>query len=190
MKQNSTSANNNDRLGTVVRSGSTTTQRLQDDGTFPNNGKLPLLVYQDILALPPGNPAAIVQILFESNGWGGSWRNGIYGFHHYHSTAHEVLGVCGGCAEVQLGGDRGVSLKISRGDVIIIPAGVAHKNLGADRDFQVVGAYPAGQSPDMCYGKAGERPQADHNILRVPLPQKDPVYGAEGPVAKHWKISA
>jgi uncharacterized protein YjlB len=41
----------------------------------------------------------------------------------------------------------------------------------------------------MCYGKAGERPQADHNILQVPLPPKDPVYGAEDPVAKHWKIS-
>ena len=178
-----------DRLQAVVRTGQVIHQRLKDDGSFPNNERLPLLVYQGVLALPHSNPAAIVEDLFESNGWNGSWRNGIYEFHHYHSTAHEVLGVYSGSAEVQLGGDNGVSLTVGRGDVIIIPAGVAHKNLGADSDFRVVGAYPLGQGPDMCYGKAGERPQADQNIIKVPLPQKDPVDGIGGPMVDHWNIS-
>ena len=172
----------------VIRSESSIIQLLQDDSTFPNNGKLPLLVYQGILNLPQSNPAAVVESLFESNGWNGCWRNGIYSFHHYHSRAHEALGVYGGSAQVQLGGDSGVSLTVSRGDVIIIPAGVAHKNLGADGDFRVVGAYPRGQSPDMCYGKTGERPRADNNIAGVPLPEMDPAYGVKGPLIKHWEI--
>lgn len=176
-----------DQLQTVVRSEQVFHQRLKDDGSFPNNEKLPLLVYQGALALPRNNPAVVFEDLFESNGWSGSWRNGIYGFHHYHSTAHEVLGVYSGSAKVQLGGEDGISLTVRRGDVIIIPAGVVHKNLGASSDFRVVGAYPLGQGPDMCYGKAGERPQADQNIDNVPLPPKDPVYGSGGPMAEHWE---
>ena len=189
MNQNSASDNYDGRLRGVVHSGSAAVQILEDDGRFPNNGKLPLLVYQGILALPQSNPAAVVESLFESNGWIGCWRNGIFGFHHYHSTAHEVLGVYNGSAQVQMGGDHGASLTVGCGDVIIIPAGVAHKNLGADSDFRVVGAYPLGQGPDMCYGKAGERPRADKNIAKVPLPQMDPVYAVDGPLAKHWGIS-
>jgi uncharacterized protein YjlB len=172
----------------MVRSGPTITRRLQDDGTFPNNGKLPLIIYPGILVLPQSNPAAVVEELFRLNGWSGCWRNGIYGFHHYHSIAHEVLGVYGGSAQVQMGGDHGTSLTVGCGDVIIIPAGVAHKNLGADSDFRIVGAYPLGQGPDMCYGKSGERPRADKNIARVGLPKMDPVHGVDGPLAKHWGI--
>ena len=170
------------------RSGQVLNQRLKDDGTFPNNESLPLLLYRNALALPLEDPAAVIEDLFASNGWGGAWRNGIYSFHHYHSLAHEVLGIYGGSAEVQLGGENGITLTVCRGDVVIIPAGVAHKNLGADSDFRVVGAYPAGQSPDMCYGKPGERPRADSRIAAVPLPRMDPVYGAEGPLKVQWQI--
>jgi len=159
---------------------------LQDDGTFPNNAKLPLLVYPEAGSLAASDTASTYEALFGQNGWSGSWRNGIYSFHHYHSTAHEVLGVYGGQAKVQVGGDEGVLLSMNPGDVIIIPAGGAHKNIGSSGDFGVVGAYPAGQRWDMNYGKAGERPQADENIAQVPLPEQDPVYGAEGPLLDHW----
>ncbi len=71
--------------------------------------------------------------------------------------------------------------------MVIIPAGVGHKNCGASRDFAVLGAYPAGQKWDMCYGKPGERPQTDQNIARVQLPEGDPVYGAGGPLLERWK---
>jgi len=177
------------RLQGMVQPGPAIIRRLNDDGTFPNNGKLPLIVYQGILVLPRSDPAAAVEKLFAFTGWSGCWRNGIFGFHHYHSMAHEVLGVYSGSARVQLGGDQGISLTVSCGDVIIIPAGVAHKNLGADHEFSVVGAYPRGQAPDMCYGKAGERPLADHNIAKVALPKMDPGYGDEGLLAKHWGIA-
>jgi uncharacterized protein YjlB len=188
MSHNSASDNNDSRPRSMVPTGPVINKLLKDDGAFPNNSKLPLLVYPGILVLPPTNPAAGVEKLFELNGWHGCWRNGIYGFHHYHSTAHEVLGVYGGSAQVQMGGKHGASLTVTCGDVIIIPAGVAHKNIGADSDFRVVGAYPRGQGPDMCYGKSGERPRADHNISKVALPKMDPVYGVDGPLVKHWGI--
>ena len=188
MNQNKSLAHPAGRKQEGIDSGQAQNHLLSDDGTFPNNARLPLLVYLQTLKLPPRDPAAMVEDLFAANGWRGSWRNGIYDFHHYHSTAHEVLGVYRGWAEVRLGGKNGITLTVRRGDVVIIPAGVAHKNLGASSDFRVVGAYPAGQSPDMCYGKAGERPRADERIAAVSLPGQDPVYGAGGPMKVHWHI--
>ena len=161
-------------------------ETIEGDGTYPNNSALPLLAYRNAVKLPARDPAAAFEALFRANGWGGSWRNGVYGYHHYHSTAHEVLGVYGGTARVQLGGEAGIVVEVHAGDVVIIPAGVAHKNLGASADFRVVGAYPRGQRPDMNTGREGERPRADRNIARVGLPEADPVYGASGPLVKHW----
>jgi uncharacterized protein YjlB len=161
---------------------------LVDDGTFPNNDKLPLMVYKNAIAIPTQDPAGAVERIFRENEWGNSWRNGIYTYHHYHSTAHEVLGIYGGTVTVQLGGPNGIIVEGAAGDVIIIPAGVAHKNLGSSGDFRCVGAYPPGQDWDMNYGKPGERPKADQNIAKVPLPNNDPVYGADGPLIKGWSI--
>jgi len=163
---------------------------IPDDGTFPNNGKLPLLIYKGAINIPDQNPAGAVERIFHDNGWGGSWRNGIYSYHHYHSTAHEVLGIYGGVVKVQLGGPTGLITEGKGGDVIIIPAGVAHKNLGSSNDFRCVGAYPPGQTWDMNYGKAGERPSADKNIASVLLPNTDPVYGKEGTLMERWKDNA
>ncbi len=160
-------------------------QPLEDDGVFPNS-RLPLVLYQLAVKLAGHDPAAIFEQLFAANGWDGSWRNGIYPFHHYHSTAHEVLGVYRGSARVQLGGERGVVHDVRPGDVVIIPAGVAHKNLGSTGDFGVVGAYPRGQNPDMNYGRPGERPRSDSNIRRVALPKADPLFGVAGPLMEKW----
>jgi uncharacterized protein YjlB len=159
---------------------------LQDDGTFPGN-RLPALVYGQAVALPAHDPAAAFEALFAKHGWTDSWRNGVYTFHHYHSVAHEVLGIFAGHVRVQLGGDKGVTVTAKAGDVLVIPAGVAHKNVGASDDFRCVGAYPDGTSPDMKYGKPGERPAVDRAIARVPLPQTDPVAGAAGPLVSLWQ---
>jgi uncharacterized protein YjlB len=160
--------------------------RFADDGTFPNS-RFPVLVYPAAVALTRPDPAAAFESLFEKNGWGGaSWRNGLFQVHHYHSTAHEVLGVYSGQVRIQLGGPSGTALDVHAGDVVVIPAGVAHKNLGASGDFRVVGAYPAGTSPDLNYGKRGERPQTDGNIARVPVPAMDPVEGKGGTLVAQW----
>lgn len=157
---------------------------LQDDGTFPNNPR-PLLLYAGLVPTDP----ALIEHLFASNDWPSAWRDGVYTYHHYHSTAHEVLGVYSGSATIQFGGQKGTIEMISAGDVAVIPAGVAHKCLQAGKDFRIVGAYPRGQRWDMCYGKAQERPEADSNIAMVPDPQKDPVQGAGGVLLRLWRVS-
>ena len=160
---------------------------LDDDGTFPNNAVLPLVIYRDALTLPPDDPASGFEEAFQEHGWrGGGWRNGIFHYHHYHSNTHEVLGVYSGEARVQLGGDNGLVTTVGVGDVIMIPAGVCHKNLGESPDFTVVGAYPDGYSPDLCRGATGERPRVDRAIRQVGLPAADPVYGVAGPLLRHW----
>ena len=158
---------------------------LKDDGIFPNN-KLALLIYKNAIDAPGHDLAGAIEQIFMDNGWGGMWRNGIYTYQHYHSTAHEVLGIYRGNVKAQLGGPEGVIVEASAGDVIIIPAGVAHKNLGSSADFRCIAAYPPGQTWDMNYGKPGERPATDRNIANVALPRTDPVYGPDGPLIKNW----
>jgi uncharacterized protein YjlB len=170
----------------ILKSEDAVTSRvLQDDGEIPNS-RLPLLIYDGAVNLPSEDPARALESVFEQNGWSGTWRDGIYPYHHYHSTAHEVLGVFSGSAEVQLGGKAGLTRTIRAGDVLVIPAGVGHKNLRSSSDFGVVGAYPEGQDWDMNYGRPGERPKADENIARVPLPASDPVFGTNGPLLQYW----
>ena len=98
-----------------------------------------------------------------------------------------MLGVYRGSATVRLGGGRGKNIEVQAGDVVVIPAGVAHQNIGASDDFSVVGAYPGGRQWDLLRGLPGERPKADDNIAALPMPDNDPIYGAEGPLRKIWK---
>ncbi|MBM4027248.1 MAG: cupin domain-containing protein [Planctomycetes bacterium] len=161
---------------------------LTDNGVFPNNRRLPLLVYKRALNPEVPDVTTQVQALLAEHGWGGSWIDSIFDYHHYHSNAHEVLAVCGGRAEVRFGGEHGITLTLAAGDVVVIPAGVAHKNLGAGSDFVVVGAYPRGQEGyDMCHGRHEERPEADKNIVSVPDPESDPLYGTDGLLKEHWR---
>ena len=159
---------------------------IQDDGTYPNNKKLPLLVLPQVFSFEQQVNPKDYEAIFKYNGWTNTWRNGLFSFHHYHSTAHEVLGVYQGWVKAQFGGPSGKMLKARAGDVLIIPAGVAHKNLGQSTDFSVVGAYPIGQNPDMNEGKKGERPLTDQQIKKVPFPVSDPVFGKKGPVISIW----
>ena len=159
---------------------------LRKNGNFPNNPALPLMLYRNILHFEGGEMVSEVENLFNAHNWSNSWHNGIFRFHHYHSNTHEVLGVCKGMAKVQLGGDGGLTTEIGKGDVVIIPAGMAHKNLGSSADFACVGAYPDGRRYDMNYGNEDERPATDRNIADVPLPARDPVYGELGPLHENW----
>lgn len=176
-----------ERDSTLVRGAKISTYRIESDGFFPNNPRLPLLLYERVLELTSKDPAKSIEKLFAENGWTGSWIDGIYAFHHYHSTAHEVLGILQGTASVRFGGDaKGVTLEVSAGDLVVIPAGIAHKNLGASGDFSVIGAYPAGQHHDLCQGEPDELRAAEENIARVPLPRTDPIYGEAGPLLEAW----
>jgi uncharacterized protein YjlB len=160
---------------------------IADDGTFPNNGLLPLLAYQKALELKGNDEGKKVIDFFETNGWVNAWENGVYDYHHYHSTAHEVLGIIQGSARIQFGGPGGIALLLEKGDVVVIPAGVAHKALDTYDQFKCVGAYPVGQKYDLKYGKSEEREKSIENIKGLPLPDTDPVYGIDGPLIRNWK---
>ncbi|MBA2468907.1 MAG: cupin domain-containing protein [Chloroflexia bacterium] len=160
---------------------------LGDDGTFPNNPGLRVILYRDVITFEAAEPAAAIERVFQEHGWNGVWRNGIFGYHHFHATAHEVLGVASGAVTVQLGGDEGPILELAPGDVVILPAGVAHKNIDSSEDFVVVGAYPPGQIWDVNTGGDDEHPRVDESIAAVPLPETDPVYGPEGPLVSLWR---
>jgi uncharacterized protein YjlB len=172
---------------TEVIHGHVSTHILDDDGLFPNNSTYPLLVYKGSVHLRPGDEAESIIELFHQNNWSNTWKDGIYEYDHYHSTTHEALAVYCGTADVHLGGPNGVTLELTRGDVLIIPAGVAHRCINATADFLCVGAYPEGREYDMNYGKAEERERALQNIQRVVRPQTDPVFGLAGGLIELWQ---
>lgn len=161
---------------------------LADDGSIPNNPSLPLLVYRggiDLAGTP--DPAEVIEAAFRRNGWGDMWRNGIYPFVHYHSMIHEVLGMARGGARVRFGGEQGVELDLRSGDVAVLPAGTGHQNLWATPDLLVVGAYPPEGRLDLCRGSRAEHARALKSIPRVPVPETDPVFGADGPLVTLWR---
>jgi uncharacterized protein YjlB len=163
------------------------TTMFRDDGVIPNNPKLPFIHYLGVVALPDrGDPAAVFEGLFERNGWGNSWRNGIYDYVHYHSGTHEVLGIARGHARVRFGGNSGKVVDLREGDVVILPAGTGHQSLDASKDLLVIGAYPPNGKYDECRGSRQEHERALESIPKVHLPAKDPVYGADGPLIDAW----
>jgi uncharacterized protein YjlB len=164
----------------------------KDAGDIPNNPSLPAIVCKRAAPVLPraDEVARWFEAEWPKHGWRAAWRWGVYDFPHYHSTAHEVLGVYRGRASIRLGGSVGVTIVAEQGDLLILPAGTGHQNLGASPDFHVVGGYPKGQSADLLRGKKSERPAADERIARVALPTGDPVFGADGPLVEKWKIIA
>jgi uncharacterized protein YjlB len=158
----------------------------EDDGRIPNNPNLPLLVYTRALSEAERQPSRCKELLAE-NGWRGAWMDGVFSYHHYHSTSHEVLVVVSGGASLHFGGPDGETVKVEAGDAVVIPAGVGHKNAGYNSDFSVIGAYPRGQeSYDLRTGEEGERPEVLENIRAVTLPEVDPLLGRGGPLLRRW----
>ena len=161
------------------------THHFRDAGAIPNS-RLPVLVYHGVAAACDPRDCAE---LFAAHGWLGAWIDGIYPFHHFHSTAHEVLGIVAGSASVLLGGPEGRGFEVGRGDVLVLPAGTGHCNVGSTPDLVVVGAYPDGMWCDLRRGDPAEREEALANIAAVPLPESDPVNGTDGPLTEIWRAT-
>ena len=162
------------------------THRFDDAGAIPNS-RLPVLVYHDVDGARAARDCAE---LFARNGWRGAWVDGIYPFHHFHSTAHEVLGIVAGSASVVLGGPGGRRFEVVHGRRPR-PAG-RHRALQRRRDATtciVVGAYPNGMWCDLRRGDPAERDEVLANIAPVPLPDTDPVGGADGPLMELWSAA-
>jgi uncharacterized protein YjlB len=155
-------------------------------GAIPNHPRWPLLVYPGAVAIEGADPAAAFEALFDRNRWPAAWRNGVHPFHHFHTQAHEALGVYSGEVTVQFGGDSGVVITARPGDVVVLPAGIGHKKLSSRGALGVVGAYPAGQRADMCTPVSSNVRRSAEAVAHVPLPECDPVFGVGGPLFTHW----
>jgi uncharacterized protein YjlB len=144
---------------------------------IPNNPSFAVLVYRALPAVSAG--ADSCRELFADHGWVGSWVDGVFDFHHYHSTSHEVLGVVSGEATLELGGPQGERFEVSAGDVLVLPAGTGHRRASARGGFTVVGAYPRGQEDyDLLRGNdPAEVAAARERIAALGAPPSDPVGG-------------
>jgi uncharacterized protein YjlB len=152
---------------------------------IPNN-RWPMIVYRDAVARDARyDPAAIFEALFAKNGWKGQWRDGMYDWLHYHSNTHEVLGVARGWLHGRFGGAKGRLIKVTAGDVLVLPAGTGHHRVRKSPDLLIVGAYPGGRKYDECEPK-DTNAKIEASVARVPRPARDPVYGKDGPLRSVW----
>jgi uncharacterized protein YjlB len=108
------------------------------------------------------------------SGWIPEWRNGVYPFHHYHSTAHEVLAFSRGEAKLILGGEPpvGKEIVVRAGDIVLLPCGTGHFRLSASSDFLVSGAYSLGQQWDLL--RQAPDAAAVERMRKLPFPESDP----------------
>jgi uncharacterized protein YjlB len=152
-------------------------------GWIPNSPARPALIWTG--AVRAHDLAEAFEARFASNRWTNSWRDGIYEYHHFHSTAHEVLGFVRGRVHLQLGGPHGPVRSLGPGDVVVVPAGVGHRNVGSSEDLLVVGAYADGRDFDICREDA-DRAEVRANLRSLPDPATDPLDGVGGAVVTLW----
>ena len=156
--------------------------QLSRNGWMPNNERLPVLLYRR--AFSGKDVADRMEETFQQNLWPAQWRNGVYTFHHYHSTAHEVLGFAAGSAQLILGGEGGHDMTVEAGDVLVLPAGTGQFLAKATPGCLVVGAYPVGQHWDIC--RSAPAAAMSERMLRLPFPQSDPLTGEGGDLVYAW----
>ena len=162
--------------------------QFRDDGETPNNPRCPLILYRSPVVLDTrSDPSAIFEVLFDTNGWRDSWRDGMYDFLHFHTSTHEALGIARGWVRAKFGGSKGRTIELRRGDVVIVPAGTGHCRKAASQDLLVVGAYPSEGAYDEPKPSEIDSQTARSSIAKVPIPQRDPVYGKEGPLVRLWR---
>lgn len=160
----------------------------KDDGKTPNNPSLPLIVYRSPVHRDDSyDPAAIFELLFQSNNWGDAWQATMYGYNHFHTGTHECLGIAKGTLLARFGGARGRQIELKAGDVVIIPAGVGHKHLRQSKDLLIVGCYPS-NAGDYDEPKPSEidHDEALARVAKVKRPLTDPVFGKKGPLRSIW----
>lgn len=160
---------------------------LAENARMPNS-VLPVLIYPQVLS--GEDLEGLARDVFRSNGWSGAWAAGIYGYHHFHSNAHEALAVVAGQATLILGGAEGTTVAVAAGDVLVLPAGTGHRRIRDSWDFWVVGAYPAGQEEYDEYLRKQLCANYRGRIDAVRLPECDPLYGGQGPLLKLWGAKA
>ncbi|NDE90083.1 MAG: cupin [Alphaproteobacteria bacterium] len=160
---------------------------LREAEDAPNNSVLPVLIYRAIVKSNVKNKAEAFEKHFAENEWSGVWRDTVYTHRHFHSNAHEALGFAKGGAKIELGGAQGKVIIFKAGDLLVLPAGTAHRRVAGSRNLSVVGAYPKGQGHYNMCRTMDECRDAKHKIADVALPVADPFYGKDGPLMRAWQ---
>src|SRR5258708_12360251 len=154
-----------------------------DDGSVPNNARLPFVLYRHVIDfIGATDPEPVIEKLFRENGWGDMWRNGIFPYVHYHSMIHEGMGIARGRARVRFGGNKGKEVELTQGDVCVLPAGTGHQCLWASPDLMVIGSYPKTGKYDLCRGSRGEHAKPIKPIPHLPLPHSHPLLPNQRPL--------
>ena len=161
-----------------------------DDGDIPNHPHWPMIVYQAALDAGEADPASAFERMFARHGWGDGWRDGIFAFPHYHSNAHEVLGIAAGEATVRFGGAQGSVLTVRKGDAVLLPAGTGHQRLSSSPDLLVIGAYPPGPGRDLKRSGERDKEQIRARLRHVAKPLHDPIAGEAGPMISLWRSAS
>lgn len=150
-------------------------------GKVPNS-RFPVLIYRGAIPASAGGTVAdALEETFQKHDWLNNWRElGVYDYHHYHSTTHEVLGMARGHITLELGGKGGTVVKLTPGDVVVLPAGVSHHRLDNSSDSHMVGGYPEGRDWDLIRDEEiseSDLRAAIKLIGSLPIPDADPVTG-------------
>jgi uncharacterized protein YjlB len=161
---------------------------LEPHDWVPNNRKLPVVIYRRALVPDSGDLVEAFEILFEHNAWPPQWRDGIFDYHHFHASAHEVLGVTDGSAQLIVGGPGGRMVTIAAGDALLLPVGTGHCLQSAARHFQVVAGYPEDQQWDI--RREALSPEELQAMDALPFPTLDPIDGKHGPLVEYWLHAA
>ena len=66
---------------------------LSPNGEIPNNRHFPVVIYRKLLNKFLPHKAEHFERVFRANGWRGTWHDSMYTYCHFHSNAHEVLGI-------------------------------------------------------------------------------------------------
>jgi uncharacterized protein YjlB len=125
--------------------------------------------------------ADAIEETFRRHDWLNNWRElGVYDYYHFHSTTHEALGMARGEITLRLGGEGGTVVKLTAGDVLVLPAGTSHTRLANSSDSQMVGGYPEGRDWDLIRDEQvteSEARAAVKLIGSLPIPARDPATG-------------
>ncbi|KAI9806528.1 MAG: hypothetical protein M1833_003715 [Piccolia ochrophora] len=185
------------------------------------NSRLPALIYRSAIPRQSnGEPptAEWTRECIEKNEWmqGGVFKT--FKAHHFHSVTHECYAVFRGSSRLLLGrgplddaaSHDGQEVDVTVGDVVVLPAGVAHCSLSSEDDYEYVGLYPKvrcatqghlNHVTDILQGS----PRYDNNFCKagpdetkrkaevceqVAIPNHDPVFGAGGPLVSIWNASS
>ncbi|PQE17398.1 cupin domain protein [Rutstroemia sp. NJR-2017a BVV2] len=169
------------------------------------NSPYPVLIYRSVLPLPC--ESSTLRETFEPNDW--MWGGVFAHFpnYHFHSVTHECFAVVKGSGTVLLGkgpldkGERGIEVDLRPGDVVVLPAGVAHYILDSDTDYSYYVVF-GGLSYVYVTNIAKGSPHWDNNTCQagkeetamkadtarnVPIPSSDPLFGKEGPLVQIWE---